>query len=432
MLRRFIKYTSLNISAMIMASLAIFIDYFFVSFAKGADGLTGLGLGLPIYSITWGLSILLGIGGGAKYAEFKAIQDPHSANQIFTNTLKLGVLVAIPLVLLGFFSGALAQLLGAVGHMVPITADYIRVVLWAAPSFVLYNIFESFARNDDAPQIAMISSVLYSLLNIVGNFIFILWLDLGVMGSALSTAFASVVALGCLLIYWRRRRLSFAPAKATLSLKETYDICLIGGSSFMGEFLYGFMLMVFNLLIMRHAGNLGIAAFGIVSSISYVVYYILLGLGQGIQPLASEYHAKKDQQSLKKLLRYAMTTNALLSLIILTIVMTFTQPITGLLNTGGDPYLAQMANAGAQIYFMAFAFMGLSVVSIAYLSVTSLPEAALWLSFLQGGSLIIPIVWVLAHFYGMTGIWFSYPVSEVFIVLTSIYYLIKSQKKAVV
>ena len=88
---------------MISTAVFIFVDYWFVSMAMGTDGLTSLGLGVPIFSLTFGLGLMLGVGGGARYAFFRAQGEQDQANQTFTTTLKMGCMIAIPLVLFGGF-----------------------------------------------------------------------------------------------------------------------------------------------------------------------------------------------------------------------------------------------------------------------------------------------------------------------------------------
>ena len=107
---------------MISTAVFIFVDYWFVSMAMGTDGLTSLGLGVPIFNVTFGFGLMLGVGGGARYAYFRAKGNQEQANQIFTTTLKMGCIVAIPLVLLGgFFAAQISMFLGAEGHILPYT-----------------------------------------------------------------------------------------------------------------------------------------------------------------------------------------------------------------------------------------------------------------------------------------------------------------------
>ncbi|MCL2578405.1 MAG: MATE family efflux transporter [Oscillospiraceae bacterium] len=428
-LKSFIKYVGLNITGMVVTAVAIFTDYWFIATAMGTNGLTSLSLAVPVYSILWGIGLLLGVGGGAKYAELKAAGEQAKANKFFTITVKMGVMVIVPIILAGAFLGTqISMLLGAEGQVISMTASYIRVLLLLSPGIIMYNIFEGFTRNDGSPKAAMISSVIYSVMNIVWDYIFIFVLGWGMFGAALATTFAALCALGYLLVYWLQKRSGFRLAKVQVRLRHVIPICIVGGSSFMGEFLYGFVLIAFNLTLLNLAGNVGVAAFGIVSSIAFIVTYIFFGIGQGIQPLASHYYGRQDSKNLRKVLNYSLITSAAVALIVIAGMFNFTETITAILNSEQDPILAELANEGIRIYFAAFLFAGITVIAVAFLSVTSAPKAALALSILQGGVLVVPLVFALSRLFGIWGVWLSYPISEVLLVVVSIYCLSKANK----
>ena len=428
-IRAFIKYVGLNITGMLVTAVAIFTDYWFIATAMGTDGLTALSLAVPIYSILWGLGLLLGVGGGARYAELKAEDKDNSANKMFTITMKMGCIVVTPLVILGALWGTqISVLLGAEDYVISMTASYIRVLLLLSPGIIVYNIFESFTRNDGSPKAAMVSSVIYSIMNIVWDYVFIFIFGWGMFGAALATTFACLCALCYLVVYWWQDKVDFRFVKTRVKLNQVVPICIIGGSSFMGEFLYGFVLIAFNLTLLNLAGNVGVAAFGIVSSIAFIVTYIFFGIGQGIQPLASYYYGRHDNENLKKIMVYAIITSVTIAVIVIVGMFNFTESITAILNSEHDPILAELANEGIRIYFAAFIFAGVTIIAVAFLSVTSAPKVALTLSILQGGALVVPFVFILSWIFGVFGVWLSYPVSEILLVLFSIFFLVKANK----
>ena len=427
----FVKYVGANTVGMLATAVCIFVDYLFIATAMGTNGLAALSLGLPVYSITWGIGMMLGVGGGAKYAELHAVGDEAQANKIFTITMKLGVIVIIPLFLSGIFlSGYISSLLGAEGHILPMVTSYVRVLLLMSPALIMYNIFESFTRNDEAPKAAMISSIIYNVMNLVFDAVFIFAFGWGMFGVALATTLACLCALLYLVVYWLLRKTSFklvisSPVKYWAEVKE---ICIIGLPSFNSEFLYGFIHITFNATFLSLAGTVGVAAFGIVSGLAGLSFYIFSGVGQGIQPLASYYYGLGEKINLKKLLKYSIITSIGLSVIIIGIMFLFTDQITSILNTEQDIALSRAANEGVIIYFTAYAFVGITTIAIAYLSVTGAPKAALILSALQNGVLLIPLILILSRLFGIRGAWASYPVSELLLVVVSIFLLHRVNK----
>ena len=414
---------------MLATAVCIFVDYWIIAIAMGADGLAALSLGLPAYSITWGIGMMLGVGAGAKYTELHAEGNETQANKIFTMTLKFGLIVIIPLVLSGIFlAEGISTLLGGEGHILPMVTSYVRIILLMSPWIIIYNIFESFARNDDSPKAAMISSIIYNVMNLVLDVIFIFVFGWGMLGVALATTVACLFASLYLIAYWKLGKVSFRLVKTKIIPEQIKSVCIIGLPSFNSEFLYGFIHITFNITFLSLAGTIGVAAFGIVSSLANLSFYIFFGISQGIQPLASYYYGMKEKLNLKKLLNYSLITSIGLSVIIIGSAFLFTDFFTSILNTEQDAVLARLANEGVMIYFSAYAFVGVTTIAIAFLSVTSAPKAALILSILQNGVFLIPLIFILSRLFGIRGAWASYFVSELMLVFISVFFLWRANR----
>ncbi|MCL2874538.1 MAG: MATE family efflux transporter [Defluviitaleaceae bacterium] len=429
--KTFAKYVSLNIIGMISASALVFIDAIFISIALGAYGLTSISLTAPIFSLVFGLGLMLGEGGGSKYAANIAAEKEEKANAFFTISIRTCFIIAVPLVIAGlFFSEQISMLLGAEGHIVPMVAGYTKVFLTFSPVVMLYYALESFVRNDGTPGIAMISSVILYTVNILLDYVFIIHMGLGMLGSGLATVVAAVFALGYLLYHWRKKA-HFHFTVVFVAAKKARAIFAVGAPSFVGNVLTGLNILVFNWLFLRHLGNIGVAAFGIVSTLSIVVFAVFSGIAQGMQPMASHYYGKKDRKNLNIVLRYSIATSIAIACLFIAIVFLFTQPIISILNQEQDislaAQLASLAESGVRIYFTAFFFAGITLVSTYFLAAAGAPKRALALSILQNGG-IIPFVFLAAFFGGVNGIWASYPIFEMLLVLITFLLLLQTNK----
>ena len=429
--KKFAKYVSLNVIGMLTASAMVFIDAIFISIALGADGLTAISLTGPVWAIVFGLGLLLGEGGGSKYAANMAAEKGDKANAFFTVAIKTGFIIAVPLLITGIFlSEQLSALLGAQGHILPMVTEYTRVMLIFSPVIMMYYAMESFVRNDQTPSIAMFSSVILYAANILFDYIFILRFNLGMLGSAMATSVAAVLSLGYLLLYWRKKaRFRFAPVFA--ALKKTKAVFAIGAPSFINNVVGGLSTLTFNLLFLRHLGNIGVAAFGIVSTLSVLVFATFLGIAQGMQPLASHCYGKGDNKNLAKVFKLSITTSLGVALLFIAVAFLFTHNLTAILNQEQDTILAaqltELAVTGTRIYFAAFAFVGITMISTYFLAATGAPKYALVLSVLQSGG-IIPVMIALAYFAGVLGIWASYPAFEMTLAVLSIVLVVKASK----
>ncbi len=428
--KSFVKYVSLNILGMMSIAICIFIDTFFISKAMGADGLTALNFAIPIYSTISGLGLMLGIGGGARYASLKVQNRNEEANKIFTTALKLGLAVAACCMIIGaFFATQISLFLGAEGHILPMTSAYLRTILLLSPGLILLNIFSSFVRNDGNPKSAMIATVIFSVMNIGLDYLFIIVFGWGMYGAAFATKLASFCGFFFLLSKWLRKETNFYFVKEKLHMHRIKEICSTGLPTLIGELSNAVVLIVFNLIIVYLKGNVGVAAFGIISNLAFVTIAIFMGVGQGVQPLVSTYYGKGDQRGLDTVLKYAALTVVGLALSIYGISYFFTDALTGIFNHEQDVFLASLANEGVRIYFIGFIFVGLNIVIITYLSVTSAPRAAFILSLLRGGVLIIPLVLLLAQQFGIVGVWLSYPVAELLTTMIATYCLLRVTRK---
>ena len=158
--REFAKYTSLNVMGMIGLSCYILADTFFVSMGLGTNGLAALNLAIPVYSFIHGSGLMIGMGGGTKYAIRKSQQDHKAANRTFTNAVYLASLFAVLFVLAGLFlPGTIASLFGAEGDVLDMSKTYLQVILLFAPAFLMNNVLLCFVRNDGAPQLSMAAMI---------------------------------------------------------------------------------------------------------------------------------------------------------------------------------------------------------------------------------------------------------------------------------
>ncbi len=184
----FMRYILTNIIGMIGLSCYILADTFFVSKGLGVQGLTALNLSISIYSFINATGLLIGIGGATKYSIYQARNKHNKANIIFTNSIKIGILLGIFFLLIGLLgSSTLSSLLGADKNIFHMTNTYLKTLLCFAPFFILNNIFIAFIRNDGNPKLSMAGMLIGSLSNIILDYIFIFPLQWGMFGAAFAT-----------------------------------------------------------------------------------------------------------------------------------------------------------------------------------------------------------------------------------------------------
>lgn len=411
--RLFFQYVALNIAGQLAYSCYTLADTFFVSASLGADGLAALNLAFPVFCFINGSGLMLGIGGGTVYSIQKSRGEQAEADKTFTAAFSLMIFLAAAFVLSGIvLSGRIVKLLGADASIFPMTNTYLRVMLLFAPAFLTNNLLQCFVRNDGNPSLSMAAMITGCFSNIVLDYIFIFPLEMGIFGAILATSLAPVISLAVLSPYFIRRKHIFHFAKCVPGIRRLAGIVSTGVPALITEASSGIVMILFNFILLRLAGNTGVAAYGVIAAISLVVVAIYTGLSQGIQPLLSLHYGLKKTAEVKTLLRYALLAALLLSALIYSVIFFGASPITSVFNSEGNQTLQGIAENGLRLYFTACPFIGFNIVLSTYFASTECPRPAQFISLLRGFFLLLPVAFLLSSLFQMTGVWAAFPVTE--------------------
>lgn len=414
--REFAKYTSLNVMGMIGLSCYILADTFFVSMGLGTNGLAALNLAIPVYSFIHGSGLMIDMGGGTKYAIRKSQQDHKAANRTFTNAVYLASLFAVLFVLAGLFlPGTIASLFGAEGDVLDMSKTYLQVILLFAPAFLMNNVLLCFVRNDGAPQLSMAAMIGGSLSNIVLDWVFIFPCQMGIFGAAFATSLAPIISMLILSPHFIQKKNGFRFTKCRAEGKFAAGILSSGVPSLVTEVSSGVVIIVFNAIIMSLEGNVGVAAYGVIANLSLVVIAVYTGIAQGIQPIISRYYGLKNLKGIRATLRYALTAMLLISAALYAAVFFWAPEIASVFNSEQNPLLQEIAAEGLRLYFTACPFAGFNVIISMYFTSLENPRPAHILSLLRGFLIIIPMAFLLSHFWNIQGVWCAFPATELLV-----------------
>lgn len=409
----YLRYITLNICGMIGLSCYILADTYFIAKSLGANGLAALNLAIPVYSFIHGSGLMLGMGAATKYTIFQGQKKQEYADKTFSNVLCLTAIFAAVFVFMGiFFARTLTTILGADREIFSMTKTYLQILLIFAPAFLMNNVLLCFVRNDGNPRLSMAAMLIGSLANIVLDYILIFPLRMGILGAVLATALAPTLSMCILSKHWITKQNHFHIRRLQLSADLTKATLSLGLPSLITEFASGIVMIAFNFIILGLLGNIGVAAYGIVANLSLVVISIYTGIAQGTQPITSRAYGLGNRDEITKILRYATVTIALMSLFIYVLSVINNGFIVGIFNNAQDAYLQRIAESGLILYFTAIPFVGFNIVLSTHFTSIEKALPAQALSLTRGLFLIVPIAFTLAYFFGMTGVWLSYPLTE--------------------
>ena len=444
MTKKFLKFVLQSVAGMVGVSVYILADTFFISIHSGADGLTVLNLVLPIYGLIYAIGAMIGIGSATRYAIRKATGDKN-INFYFTHALLWDIIVSIPFILLGIIAPEwVLKIMGANQAITDLGMDYIRIVLINTPFFMMNYAFIAFARNDNATTIAMIGSLSGSVFNIVFDYIFMFPMGWGLAGAALATAFSPVVTMlvccthylhkdirkikmrifSSVVIHENKSDTSIKFQRTTPSIHHLFSCCKLGVSAFVGEISSAVTTAVFNILILGIAGNIGVAAYGVIANISIVAMSIFNGISQGVQPLISNSYGSNDKKQVQQLLKLTISLCLFVEIVIIASTWGATDFFIEVFNE-----LVLYAHSGMRLYFLGYIIAGINIILIAYYSATDKAVLAFIASILRGAIAIIICAVVMSNIWGITGIWLSFLAAEFItfvVIMTKVF--IKSKK----
>lgn len=412
-LQEFGKYVSQSVLSQLGVSCYILADTYFISKGVGADGLTALNLAIPVFSVMNGCGFMLGIGSGTKYGIMKGTGNEKRGDVLFTSSLCVVTVLAVIFMLIGLLAAdPITVLVGANAEVYDMTRTYLQVILLFSPMFMINNLLGAMIRNDGNTSLAMTAMLSGCLFNTVFDYIFVFPMGLGLFGAVLATAVAPIISILILLQHFLKKKNQFRLIRVRPDVRLVASAAGLGVPSLVTEVSSGLVIAVFNLLILGLAGNVGVAAYGVVANISIVVIAIYNGIAQGVQPLLSREYGRNQEKNVHRFLGWAMMLTVILAMVIYVGIYWNADVIAMIFNSGRDMDLQRIAVEGLKIYFTACPFVGANILLAIYFAATDQAAPAQMISLLRGLIVIVPLAFIMANVAGLTGVWMTFPLTE--------------------
>lgn len=410
--KEFAKYVSQNVLGTVGVSLYILADTYFIAQAVGPNGITALNLVLPVYSIIFAFGQMIGIGSAIRYGIAKS-QGSEEKDLLFGNAIFFVLLASALFMLVGALSPEqLLRALGADEVIVAVGKNYTRIFMCFAPCFMLNYVCNAFVRNDGNPTTAMMATLFSSFFNILFDYILMFPLEMGMEGAALATAISPLLGVAICATHFFSKKNQVRLQFREISFSRLKQCCQVGFSAFVGEFSSAVITMAFNFMLLSLAGNMAVAAYGVIANTALVAVAVFNGVAQGSQPLISRSYGRGEKKITKSLVKMAVVTAFALSILVYVTVYGFAEKITAVFNSEGSVELARYSVPGLRIYFLGFLFGSVNMVGAVALSAMEKVKEAFVISTLRGFVLILICVLLLPQFFRMNGVWMAFPVTE--------------------
>lgn len=422
------KYMIPSVAGMLGLSVCILFDTMFIGHKLGELGLAALNIALPTYNLYNAIGLAIGIGGATTLSIAMGQKKFHKVNRIFTSAVFAAIIFCIIINLLEFFFlDNIVYMLGASEATFPLTRDYLKVILTFNSAFIFASAFIVFVRNDGEPKLAMYAVIASNTTNIVLDYVFIYIFNWGMFGAALATSIGQLVALAVLSIHFIKKKNTMHLEIGGINLEHIGRVLKNGVPSFLNEISAGFVIFIFNIVIFKFEGDLGVSAYGIITNLVLIFTAIFNGVSQGVQPLISVNFGAQKEERVKEFLRLTRRIVVILGVIFLGMGLLLPNQMISIF-TSDTGKLLSITRQGIYLYFIAFLFNGSNIVNVAYLQAVEKAKESSLLSSLRGLIFIIIFIIILPRILGVYGVWLTIPSAELTTLIIFLLFDLKNKR----
>ena len=427
---KLIRFTLPSMAMMVFTSVYGVVDGFFVSNFVGQTPFTAVNFIMPYLMILGTVGFMFGAGGSALVSKTLGNGDPEKANRIFSLLIYVSLGVSAVLAVGGILSlPAVASLLGAEGELLEQSVLYGRVVLLALPAFVLQMEFQSFFVTAEKPQLGLAVTVAAGVANMVLDALLVGIFSLGLVGAAAATALSQAVGGFVPLIYFSRPNKSLLRlTKATFDGRSLWRTCTNGSSELMSNISMSLVGMLYNVQLLRYAGENGVAAYGVLMYVSMIFNGIFIGYSIGTTPVIGYHYGADNRTELKSILRKSSWIVGISSVGMFLLALVLAYPLS-LLFVGYSPELLELTCSGFFIYSCAFLFMGFAIFGSGFFTALNDGLTSAIISFLRTLVFQTTAVIVLPLLLDVDGIWWSVVFAELMAMAVFLVFLAGKRKK---
>lgn len=415
---------------MVFSSIYGVVDGFFVSNFAGETEFAALNFIYPFIMMLGAFGFMFGTGGSALISKTMGEGDMKKAKSLFSLVVYVSIALGVVLSALGIILvRPVAMLMGAEGKMLEDCVIYGRIILLALPAFMLQMEFQTFFVMAEKPKLGLYATLASGIANMALDALLVGVLPWGLVGAAAATAISQLIGGVIPIIYFFRPNTSLLRlGKAKFDGKALLKTCTNGSSELMSNISMSLVGMLYNIQLMKYAGEPGVAAYGVLMYVNFAFIAIFIGYVVGVAPVISYHYGAGNTDELKSLLKKSVLLLSISSVAMLLAGELLALPLSKLF-VGDNPYLLQMTLRGFRIFSFSFLFAGFAIFGSSFFTALNDGLTSAIISFLRtlifqtAAVLLLPLIWQL------DGIWVSIIVAELMAVVVTVIFLIAKRKK---
>lgn len=428
--KKLLRFTLPSILMMVFTSIYGIIDGFFVSNYVGKTPFAAVNFIMPALMVFGSVGFMFGSGGSALIAKTLGEGKKEKAERLFSFFVYFSAVIGIIIAVLSFiFLKKIAYLMGARGEMLENCVIYGRIILVALPAYMLQYEFQSFFVTAEKPQLGLAVTVAAGVTNMVLDAVFVTVFKWGIAGAAWATAISQFVGGIIPLIYFSRKNTSILKlTKTTFDLKALMKASTNGSSEFLSNISMSVVGMLYNVQLMKYAGENGVAAYGTLMYVNMIFIAAFIGYSVGTAPVISFNFGSGNKKELRSLFKKSLFIIAAFSLVMFVAAELLAKPFS-IMFVGYDKELLEITLHGFLIFSFSFIFVGIPIFGSSFFTALNDGLTSVIISFLRTMVFQIAAVMILPLICELNGIWISIIVAEISAtVLTIIYWFNKKNK----
>lgn len=420
-----------SVFMMVFTSIYSIVDGFFVSNYVGTTPFAAINLIMPVIMILGAIGFMMGTGGSAIIAKKLGEGDSDGANKVFSMVMAFTFFAGLIVSFIGFITiKPIAIFLGATDDMLPHCVLYGRILLSVNFLFMLQNTFQSLFITAEKPTLGFIVTVLAGVANIILDALFVAVFNWGLAGAAIATAISYAVGGFVPIIYFTSKNNDslLRLVKTKFDFKAIGFACANGSSELVSNISSSIVSMLFNMQLLKLAGENGVAAYGVIMYASFIFAAIFIGYSLGTAPIVSYHYGAENHDELKSLLKKSLVIISCTGIIMTVFCIAFANPLSKIFVKNNDELLNMTAN-GMKLYGLSFLIFGINIFASSFFTSLNDGFISALISFMRTLVFQIATILIMPAVLKLNGVWLSVIVAEILSLAVSVACWIIKKKK---
>ena len=413
----------------LVMSVYMIVDTIFVGHWVGSLAIAAITVVLPITFLISSVGMAIGVGGGSIISRALGAQDNEKAQLTFGNQITMVTGLVLIAVTFGYFlDDQILHVFGAQGNILEPSREYYHIILLGIPFLAPAMMANNVIRAQGFPKVAMNIMLVPAIANLILDPIFIYFLEWGLAGAAWATIISYFLSFLYAVHFLASSKSELKIKWSHLSLDSNIvkEINSLGLVTLARQGAVSILSIVLNHSLFKYGGEIYISVYGIINRILMFVLFPVIGLAQGMLPIAGYNYGAKDYDRVLEVIKKAILYATALAIIIFALILLGRDLMVHIFTT--DVELLEITPPAILIVFLVTPFIPIQLIGAAYFQAIGKVKPALILTLTRQGLFLIPLVYILPNYFGIHGIWMSFPVADTLSASVTLFALLRELK----